>query len=721
MADVGFGVFHFCTGRSLPMNFLSIRHVRLLSVLSFVVFLGNASSVQAQGEPAVGKTAASNAAATSKPVWLGNKIGISDRVPKPWTPVEAKVSSDGKAAFNVWGRSYQYDGTLFPSQITALNNPLLAAPIKLVMAPTPDLPPAAATLVMGDAKPGVVHFQTTQGAIKVDSRIEFDGMMWFEVTLPPGQIEALSLEIPLRPEMATLQQVSHGTYAWEGPSTVFPGKTPKTWSSAWQECMWLGNENAGLSWFAESEQYWSLSDRKRAMEITQRDDRTVLTINLVTRSHSYKSSPIFRFGIEATPMRPMLKDWRALQFVYDAHDPNLQPPGANIAISWWMSWSPHIGSPFETMPTMKATVDGWHQLGIKVIPYNALWAANEKGPDFAAWKKEWEVTPFVDAGGEGDQILRSVGLKSSYADYFIYGLEEMVKKGGWDGFYFDFGEGAVADSNELHGSGYVDERGVRRPTYDILAQREFLKRLLIMFQDEFGIEDPLIMLHCSDNKIPPLHGFCNIYLDGEQFNFAPVKVEDDYTKVMSLDRFRAEFLGTQFGGASVLLPELGDLYAKLMKVPVGERSNSTIKRNFDKAIDTVLIFPFLHGTILVPDWLDEDYVGPLLEARAKFGMADARFVGYWEKNPALKLQNETDTLKVSAYVKTDKLWLVVANLGTNSQTATVTVNPPKLGARGIHFGMPWKNVFGVGDAPKPGNRVDVNVPAKSLRILELRN
>ena len=82
-------------------------------------------------------------------------------MPKPWTPVEAKASSDGKATFDVWGRNYQYDGGLFPSQIKALNNPLPAAPISLVMAPAPDSPPQAAILMMGEMKPGVVHFQTT--------------------------------------------------------------------------------------------------------------------------------------------------------------------------------------------------------------------------------------------------------------------------------------------------------------------------------------------------------------------------------------------------------------------------------------------------------------------------------------------------------------------------------------------------------------------------------
>jgi hypothetical protein len=556
--------------------------VQFITVLLLLAFWGNAAPVRAQGDPAAGKTGSSGAGTPDKTSWLGNKIGISDKVPRPWIPVETKVSSDGKVTFNVWGRSYQYDGGLFPSQITSLNRPLLTAPIKLVMAPAPDSLPAVATLVMQGTKPGVVHFQTVQGAIKVDSRIEFDGMMWFEVTLPPGQIELLALEIPLHSEMATLQQVSHGSYAWEGSDTVFPGKTPQSWSSPWQECMWLGNEFAGLSWFAESQQYWSLSNRKRAMEIVRRDNDTVLKINLVTRPHSYRTSPIFRFGIEATPMRPMLKDWRALQFAYDAREARAQPWGANTAISWWISDFPRIKSEFEIPPSMKAMVDGWHKLGIKVIPYNSLWATIDGGPDVATWIKEWEVRPFYDAGGDENTKLLAVGLKSSYADYSLYGLHEMVSKCGWDGFYFDFGEGAVADSNELHGSGYLDERGIRRPTYDILAQREFLKRLLIMFQDEFGIEDPLIMLHCSDNKIPPLHAFCNIYFDGEQFNFAPVKVDDDYTKVISLDRFRAEFLGTQFGGASVLLPELGDLFGKLMKIPVAERTNSSIKRDFSR-------------------------------------------------------------------------------------------------------------------------------------------
>jgi hypothetical protein len=703
------------------MSFFSIRGLQILSALSLLILCRDFSSARAQTNAAAEKTADSNAGTKDKPIWLGNKIGVSDKVPKPWTPIEVKASSDGKATFNVWGRNYEYDRSLFPSRITAVGNSLLAAPIKLVMAPAADPAPAAATLTISDTKPGVVHFQATEGAIKVDSRIEFDGMMWFEVTLPPGQIDSLALEIPLRPEMATLQQISHGTYAWEGPSAVYPGKTPKNWSTGWHQCMWLGNENAGLSWFAESQQYWSLSDRKRALEITQQDDRTILKINLVTRPHSYKSSPIFRFGIEATPMRPMLKDWRAMQFAYDARYANAKPSGANTAISWWTSYFPNLNSPFEIPPDGKDMVDGWHKAGIKVIPYNSLWATIDRGPNLAAWKKEWEVIPYYDAGGDENTKLLSVGLKSSYADYALYGLHEMVKTCGWDGVYFDFGEGAVADTNELHGSGFVDERGVRRPTYDILAQREFLKRLLIMFQDEFGVEDPLIMLHCSDNKIPPLHAFCNIYFDGEQFNFPPVKVTDDYTKVISLDRYRAEFLGTQFGGASVLLPELSDFYGKLTKIPVPERAGSQIKRDSDKAIDTALIFPFLHGTIIAPDWVDEDYVGPLLEARAKFGMADAKFVGYWEKNPALTLRNESDTLKASAYVKKDKLWLVVANVGTDPQVASVTAELVELGATSIHSQTPWKNVFGVGDILNSGENVEVSVQAKSLRILELGN
>jgi hypothetical protein len=284
--------------------------------------------------------------------------------------------------------------------------------------------------------------------------------------------------------------------------------------------------------------------------------------------------------------------------------------------------------------------------------------------------------------------------------------------------YFDFCEGAKPDTNELHGSGYVDETGKRRPTCDILAQREFLKRLWAMFQLEFGVEEPIIMVHLSANKLPPIHAFCNVYLDGEQHAYVP-KVDDDYTKILSLDTFRTEFLGQQFGGVPVLLPELNHL-----QVLCQQGQDPAVKTKgcarWLAATDTMLLYPLLHGTLFTPNWLDQDYLRPLLQARAAFGMADARFIGYWENHPGIQLNPASETLKASVYAKDDKLWLVVGNLGDQAQHVTVKLQVKTLAPRLDAHTATVRSVFGVGALTVDAGTVQLEVPRKSLRVIEMR-
>ncbi|MCC7518453.1 MAG: hypothetical protein IT578_04625 [Verrucomicrobiae bacterium] len=654
-----------------------------------------------------------------RPAWVGNQIGVTDKVLKPWTPV--KVSKRG---FNVWGRTYTYDRAHFPAHITSQGVNLLARPIRIATI-KPNVEKSASREAKNSAParlrvlrsaPAAADFETRTDELSVQNRLEFDGMLWCEATLPAGKVESLALEIPLRPEAATLYHVSRG--AWAGGAHT-PGATPSSWNSSWKQCVWLGNENVGLCWFAESDQFWSLADPQRALEIERRAEAPVLRVNFVTKPKTYASAPTFRFGLQATPMRPMPAGWRGWQFPSGAgYNPEPDnPQRATHAISWWMNWSPRICSPFDYLPGMKDLVARNHKFGIRVIPYQALQCVNENAPDVADYKAEWLVRPAVEAGGEQGQRCLWVNVKGSFGDYFLYGMREMVRAAGWDGMYFDFCEGAKPDLNELHGSGYVDDEGKRRPTYDILAQREFLKRLWAMFQQEFGNDEPIIMVHLSANKVPPIHSFCNVYFDGEQHNYVP-KVDDDYTKILSLDTYRAEFLGQQFGGVPVLLPELNHL-----QVICEQSKDPAVKAQacarWRSATDTMLIYPLLHGTLFTPNWLDQDDLRPLLQARSAFGMADARFIGYWESNPAIQLSPASDTLKASVYIKPNKLWLVVGNLGDISISAAITLDMRQLSPNFDLAATKTKNIFGKGALDASGNTIRLEVPRKSLRVIEL--
>ena len=56
------------------------------------------------------------------PEWHGNRIGLSDGVPPPFTPIQVKGT-----ALECWGRRYALDGRLLPSSIRTGGRELLTA------------------------------------------------------------------------------------------------------------------------------------------------------------------------------------------------------------------------------------------------------------------------------------------------------------------------------------------------------------------------------------------------------------------------------------------------------------------------------------------------------------------------------------------------------------------------------------------------------------------
>ena len=57
------------------------------------------------------------------PEWYDNTIGITDKAPKPFTPVKRQDNT-----ISVWGRSYAFGKRLFPEQIATQGGAMLAGP-----------------------------------------------------------------------------------------------------------------------------------------------------------------------------------------------------------------------------------------------------------------------------------------------------------------------------------------------------------------------------------------------------------------------------------------------------------------------------------------------------------------------------------------------------------------------------------------------------------------
>jgi len=200
-------------------------------------------------------------------------------VPAPWTPLQVVKSGD-EIILDVVGRTYRL-GTHagLPTGITTAGEQILAAPVRLVGRlngePIEWQQPFLALMQQNDERAVLCGTAETGGVIVSASvKAEYDGVLRFDLAITPylgfhkgaelaSKLEQLWVEIPLRPEFAklftywplitggevqTYEPVNSGALPAEG--LAFPFKP----------FIWLGWEEGGLSWFAESDRGWQPAD-----------------------------------------------------------------------------------------------------------------------------------------------------------------------------------------------------------------------------------------------------------------------------------------------------------------------------------------------------------------------------------------------------------------------------------------------------------------------------
>src|SRR4051794_27823707 len=63
--------------------------------------------------------------------WIGNKIGVTEKVLPPWTPIEWKQDTGAALNLSCWGRTYAVDGSGLPTQVKVLDENILSAPMRV--------------------------------------------------------------------------------------------------------------------------------------------------------------------------------------------------------------------------------------------------------------------------------------------------------------------------------------------------------------------------------------------------------------------------------------------------------------------------------------------------------------------------------------------------------------------------------------------------------------
>ncbi len=664
-----------------------------------------------------------------KPEWVHTKEGYSDEVLPPWTPVQAETKPDGTVEVRVWGRRYVFGPTPFPQQIETRGKEILASPITL------------GGRVDGKAiawKEGRVNLKETSKTavsfeqicesdpllLRVEAKIEYDGYMIFDCEIQARRdlaVDELTLEIPLRTRHTTL---CYG-------DKVLPRNPEipmKQWYSGavrgddlafrFSPNIWLGDEERGLIWQTESDEHWHYADPQKAIEILPRGETTTFRANLVnvpTRLAAGEKLH-YRFALLATPVKPMLRDaWdlriaRSEPYGGDLDLPDFKTDGkptldyyAEVGVRHLFTITCDLWCyPMPVHPrfsrALRRLIDETHARGLRLYNYLLYIGFPVVAPEFDIHGYHMAKRPLhtytesinppghvrpgpvsIKYGADSQTTLLICQQSKAFQDAFIHNLARRMDEYGDDGIYTDGPVGIRPCKNVAHGCGYRAKDGSIRPTYPAFAVREFIKRIYTVVKQRRP--DGVVDHHASFGPDHAATVYGDVVWTGEQWwHLRKTGAPGGYVAgQLSLDHFRTEFMGYQFGTPfEVLSHRLGSP----MKISATSLLHDVVQRPSTPLAGPSASSPATgtsHFEVMTKLW----------KLRDQFGAKEAEKLFYWNNQDYVRVSPEKCYALLLKHPK-NGVWAFISNLRPDAQTVTAQFNLDKLGLHGRKL-----NVFNV--------------------------
>jgi len=630
-----------------------------------------------------GKSLKAQASVRKPPTpWLDKKPGAEflDAVLPPWTPL--KRSGD---VVSCWGRAVTFGDSPFPVAIQSLGEELLAQPIRLVgRINGGDFEARGESKLVGESDARVIYegSQKIAGAtISWRTMMEFDGMIRCDFTITPEnktRIERLAIEIPMRIDfiryIRTPKRRDWKDDAFESPFLNY---------------VWVGNEYRGFCWFMESDANFKVKPETDVVSVSRRTGLAGITII----DEPVETDEVLRYtiGFQATPLKPLPKGWQGWRLG------NPRYKHCNMMIHGWGPRAYTLAGslvPLDIKRHME-NLKKWHDMGVKIYSYTCCGCAADLLDEWQFFEAEWfnaygsSFPGYKRYPDNAPYTLRAVCPGSSYADFLVWRVENLMKNGWADGVYTDI-DGANPCDNSLHGCGYVDAFGRRGKTVPIFKHRDLSKRIY-GFCHKYGGR---YLSHAHNRFIAPYHAFIDGWCPGEHYSVAVIGHHTFYMDGMKLDDWRAEYLSPTTGVVTFMLPQWG-------------RISPERDRQIRFPTENLVAMAALHNVPIWAGFTNVDVINEYWSVLVGFGVEDAEFQPYWEEPP---LRAETRGVRVSVYSKPRKMLAVVVNFSEEDKRAELLLDSP---ARAAVVKMP------VGaKATGGGKRWSVPVRRKNFALIQ---
>lgn len=601
--------------------------------------------------------------------WKNNDIGKRDRILPGFEPIRTAVAPD-KVEFEVKNRIYHYENSLFPTQITAVGKKLLDAPIALKSNGRELFGPARIQLVRADDTRAEFFTSADNGSIRagVYSTLEFDGFIWNRLVISPvaGPVTLDSLELDIQlPKTQALYLERHGVYDYENchdPQTPLP-QQDVVWPFSCS--VWLGDEEAGFDFCAESDRNWDARDgHQNQIELKHLPQARLLRMKFIKAPKLLDKALVLEFGFLATPSKDLPRDWRSISHFWSPQ------------ITW--TWSRCFGGGWDAVNIYDSylngryktdSVDGtyFYSSGRYYSPTpTSSFNDNKLFPEYLLYDRRINEVTREDypAFAQGKPLrmnynageYRCGSVASELGEMWLYNMREAARKHRIYFVYID-ALGIRPDMNNLHGAGYVDEKGARQPTVAIRAGRDMVRRLYAMLDEESGGKFA-VQIHGWDAMAPVLPYFTS-RLDGEGY-ISEIGNHPHYSEVVPRELFRGCHRSRAHGVIGVFLPELSG-------------TNYRIRAYSEEMVALTL----LHDMPCDRKQTHYKVRFASYDMMTKYGMKNLDFYPYWKGfQPAT---SPDAGITISSYVDSvnpRRGIMVVANLSKNHLTATVKLENP---------------------------------------------
>ncbi|MGA2067463.1 MAG: glycoside hydrolase domain-containing protein [Thermoguttaceae bacterium] len=591
--------------------------------------------------------------------WMNNRVGVSDKVIPPWTPLEVRGSEVG-----VWNRTLRLDGLGMARQITNGGVAQLAAPMRLVALKDGreiEIRPGQATL--GRRVEAEADFTGAAEAaglrLAARTHVEFDGFVNVQLDVAPAgkepaTVDGLFLEISLPADEATHYCTTAG--GWSAVHDALPDHWTSRMTSSgmlvgdFVPYVWLTNSDRALLWFADHDRGWSHEPPGAlpAQEIRREHGKVTLRVNFFALPTEVKGRRTITWGWQTFPSRPLPPGWRATFCASQPPTPHTRNSYFWIDADWAVLW-PYYCSPFPWhMDKSKALLsaacrDPRHRPCVGSIAHSIGRYQDYDGHQFPGLAVDWGASP--------GQIGNSdVTASKGPNDFRLWHYQRWVREAGFRGLYVDENYLAL-EENFLTGNAYWRADGLLQRAYNYVGLRDYFKRLKVMFHQN-GVPSPNLWQHVTSGAA--YHAwFGDVFFEGE--NVEPTDLNYDYIEVLPAGRLRAIGSSACAGGVMTMMCQ-SDRH----------RSPWYLKHNHQ----------FL-GWVMAHDVLPEQL--PLYPKLCEAGHLWAErvtFLPYWKKGPIAS--GQADCL-VSAHLADGRALLWVVNKSRKDANVRVAVDWKAIG------------------------------------------